>query len=119
MTTHTTPAAQATAFPEGFLWGASTSAYQVEGAWDADGKGPSVIDVRPSYPEDTTDYKVAADHYHRYAEDVELFGQIGLRRTVLDRLDPIIPDGDPVECRGSPSSTVSSTRCSRWALSRS
>ena len=71
MTTHTTPAAQATAFPEGFLWGASTSAYQVEGAWDADGKGPSVIDVRPSNPEGTTDYKVAADHYHRYAEDVE------------------------------------------------
>ena len=102
MTTHTTPAAQATAFPEGFLWGASTSAYQVEGAWDADGKGPSVIDVRPSYPEGTTDYKVAADHYHRYAEDVELFGQIGLRAYRFSiAWTRIIPDGDgPVNAEG-------------------
>ncbi len=102
MTTHATSAAQATAFPEGFLWGASTSAYQVEGAWDADGKGPSVIDVRPSYPEGTTDYKVAADHYHRYAEDVELFGQIGLRAYRFSiAWTRIIPDGDgPVNAEG-------------------
>ena len=66
------------AFPEGFLWSGSTSAYQVEGAWDEDGKGPSVIDVRESYPEGTTDYTVASDHYHRFAEDVELFAELGL-----------------------------------------
>lgn len=66
-------------FPEGFLWGASTSAYQVEGAWDEDGKGPSVQDVRTNIPEGTTDFKVAADHYHRYAEDVALMGEIGLK----------------------------------------
>ena len=66
-------------FPADFLWGASTSAYQVEGGWDADGKGPSVIDARTHYPEGTTDYKVASDHYHRWAEDVELFAELGLK----------------------------------------
>lgn len=66
-------------FPSDFLWGASTSAYQVEGGWDADGKGPSVIDARTHFPEGTTDYTVASDHYHRYAEDVELFAELGLK----------------------------------------
>lgn len=71
--------AQPKPFPEDFLWGASTSAYQVEGAWDEDGKGPSVQDARTEFPEGTTDYKVAADHYHRYEEDVRLMGEIGLK----------------------------------------
>lgn len=60
-------------FPADFLWGASTSAYQVEGAWNEDGKGPSVIDARREYPEGTTDFKVASDHYHRYKEDIAMF----------------------------------------------
>ncbi|OAT71236.1 glycoside hydrolase family 1 protein [Parageobacillus thermoglucosidasius] len=66
-------------FPENFLWGASTSAYQVEGAWNEDGKGPSVIDMRDNYPEGTTDFKVASDHYHRYKEDIALFAEMGLK----------------------------------------
>ncbi len=49
------------AFPNDFLWGASTSAYQVEGAYDEDGKGMSVQDVHQP-PEGTTDFKVASDH---------------------------------------------------------
>ncbi|WP_298134828.1 glycoside hydrolase family 1 protein [Micropruina sp.] len=82
-------------FPEGFLWGASTSAYQVEGGWDADGKGPSVQDLRTHFPEGTTDYKVAADHYHRYAEDVALMGEIGLKAYRFSiAWTRIIPDGD-------------------------
>lgn len=66
-------------FPSDFLWGASTSAYQVEGGWNEDGKGPSIVDVRTEFPEGTTDFTVAADHYHRYAEDVELFAELGLK----------------------------------------
>ncbi|WP_028991602.1 glycoside hydrolase family 1 protein [Thermoanaerobacter thermocopriae] len=65
-------------FPRNFLWGASTSAYQVEGAWNEDGKGPSVIDMK-KYPEGTSDFKVASDHYHRYKEDIALFAEMGLK----------------------------------------
>ncbi|MGY3717891.1 glycoside hydrolase family 1 protein [Sutcliffiella cohnii] len=65
-------------FPTNFLWGASTSAYQVEGAWNTDGKGPSVIDIK-RIPEGTTDYKVASDHYNRYKEDVALMAEMGFK----------------------------------------
>lgn len=65
-------------FPEKFLWGASTSAYQVEGAWNEDGKGLSVIDMC-EHPKGTADFKVASDHYHRYKEDVKLFADMGLK----------------------------------------
>lgn len=82
-------------FPPEFLWSASTSAYQVEGAWDEDGKGPSVIDIRDSYPPGTTDYKVASDHYHRFAEDVALFAELGLKAYRFSiAWTRIIPDGD-------------------------
>ncbi len=69
---------QISPFPADFLWGASTSAYQVEGGWDADGKGPSVIDVRPRHSDDVADFRVASDHYHRFREDVALFAELGL-----------------------------------------
>lgn len=59
------------------LWGASTSAYQVEGGYNQDGKGLSVQDVK-TVPEGTSDYKVAADHYNRFAEDVALFQELGM-----------------------------------------
>ncbi|MFC0233869.1 glycoside hydrolase family 1 protein [Vagococcus entomophilus] len=65
-------------FPKNFLWGASTSAYQVEGGWNQDGKEPSVQDIRKPVP-DTTDFKVASDHYNRYKEDVKLFKELGLK----------------------------------------
>lgn len=71
--------AQLKPFPKNFFWGASTSAYQVEGAWNKDGKGPSVIDAREKYPEDTTDFKVASDHYHNYKEDVALMAEMGFK----------------------------------------
>lgn len=82
-------------FPENFLWSGSTSAYQVEGAWDEDGKGPSVIDVRQDYPPGTTDFKVTSDHYHRFAEDVALFAELGLKAYRFSiAWTRIVPDGD-------------------------
>ncbi len=66
------------AFPTGFLWGASTSAYQAEGAWDEDGKSPSIID-QYEHPKEYADFKVASDHYHRYKEDIRLFAELGLK----------------------------------------
>ena len=82
-------------FDEDFLWGASTSAYQVEGAWDEDGKGPSVQDARTELPEGTTDFTVAADHYHHVEEDVALMKAIGLKAYRFSvAWTRIVPDGD-------------------------
>ncbi len=65
-------------FPKDFLWGASTSAYQVEGASLEDGKGPSCQDVK-TVPEGTSDLKVCADQYHRYKEDIALMAEMGFK----------------------------------------
>jgi beta-glucosidase len=79
----TTPSSnEARTFPSGFLWGAATAAYQIEGAAREDGRGPSVWDtfshtagkVRGG---DTGD--VACDFYHRYEDDIELMANIGLQ----------------------------------------
>ncbi|MET7749764.1 GH1 family beta-glucosidase [Micromonospora sp. NPDC005367] len=68
-------------FPPGFVWGASTSAYQIEGAVKEDGRGESVWDTFSRTPGrtrngDTGD--VAADHYRRYREDLDLMRDLGL-----------------------------------------
>jgi beta-glucosidase len=67
--------------PQGFLWGASTSAYQVEGAVAEDGRGPSIWDRRCRTRNGVTDGSsgdVAADHYHRYPEDIALMREMGV-----------------------------------------
>lgn len=61
-----------------FLWGASTSAYQVEGANLTDGKGPSVQDVKKVL-EGTSELDVCADFYHRYKEDIALMAEMGFK----------------------------------------
>ncbi len=68
-------------FPEGFIWGTTTSSYQIEGAWNEDGKGESLWDyvchnLGIVANGDTGD--VACDHYHRYREDVALMKKMGL-----------------------------------------
>jgi len=68
-------------FPQNFIWGCSTSAYQFEGAWNEDGKGVSIWDTFTHIPgkivnDETGD--VAIDHYHRYKEDVGVMKELGL-----------------------------------------
>jgi beta-glucosidase len=70
------------AFPKGFLWGSATSAYQIEGAWNEDGKGPSIWDVFcliPGKVNGGDNGQVACDHYHRFREDVALMKAMGLK----------------------------------------
>ncbi|QBQ07767.1 6-phospho-beta-glucosidase [Spiroplasma gladiatoris] len=83
-------------FPKDFLWGASTSAYQFEGAYNVDGKGLSVQDfIGKHYPKDITDFKVTSDHYHRYKEDVEMMAKMGLKAYRFSiAWTRIIPDGN-------------------------
>lgn len=69
-------------FPEGFLWGSASAAYQVEGAWNEDGKGRSNWDEFVRIPGKTfkgTNGDVAVDHYHRFLEDVRLMAEMGLK----------------------------------------
>lgn len=84
-------------FPKDFLWGGATAAFQVEGAWDKDGKGISIMDVQ--VPEDgDTDFKVAIDHYNRYKEDIKLFAEIGLKAYRFSISWPrIFPNGNDPE----------------------
>lgn len=69
-------------FPAHFLWGSASASYQVEGAWDEDGKGPSIWDQFVRIPGKTfkgTTGDLAVDHYHRYKEDVQLMAEMGLK----------------------------------------
>ena len=69
-------------FPEGFLWGSASAAYQVEGAWQEDGKGITNWDEFVRIPGKTfkaTTGDIAIDHYHRYEEDIALMAEMGLK----------------------------------------
>jgi beta-glucosidase len=71
-----------TTFPKGFLWGAATSSYQIEGAAHTDGRGPSIWDVfckTPGKVANGDNGDVANDHYNRYPEDVALMKELGLQ----------------------------------------
>jgi 6-phospho-beta-glucosidase len=83
-------------FPKEFFWGGATSAFQVEGAWNEDGKGISVMDEQ--VPDDgDTDFRVAIDHYHRYKEDIALFAELGLKAYRFSISWPrIFPNGNDV-----------------------
>ncbi|MFF0966243.1 GH1 family beta-glucosidase [Streptomyces sp. NPDC003703] len=75
------PEAQNVSFPPSFLWGAATSAYQIEGAVRENGRTPSIWDTFSHTPGATADGDTgdtAVDHYHRYRDDVALMARLGL-----------------------------------------
>ena len=96
MTTTASGTGGALPFPEGFAWGVSTAAYQIEGAPDADGKGPSTWDTFSHVPgnvhgDDTGD--IACDSYRRYPEDVGLIASLGLNAYRLSISWPRVQPG--------------------------
>src|SRR3954463_9912415 len=99
------PALAGITFPDGFVWGAATASYQIEGAVREDGRGPSIWDTFSRTPGrvhagNTGD--VACDHYHRYPEDVALMADLGLASYRFSVAWPRIqPDGTgPGNTRG-------------------
>jgi beta-glucosidase len=84
-------------FPSDFVWGTATAAYQIEGAWNEDGKGENIWDRFSHTPNkidngDTGD--VACNHYHRWREDIGLMKEIGLRAYRFSlSWSRVLPDG--------------------------
>ncbi len=69
-------------FPEGFIWGTATSSYQIEGAYNEDGKGLSNWDIfshKKGKIKDGTTGDVACDHYHNYKDDIKLMKELGYK----------------------------------------
>lgn len=84
-------------FPPGFLWGAATAAYQIEGAATEDGRTESIWDAfarRPGAVAGGEDGSVACDHYHRWPEDLDLLRRLGLGSYRFSvSWDRVRPDG--------------------------
>lgn len=94
-------------FPDDFKWGSSTNAQQFEGGSTEGGKGPSIADVRGAgvggadADAGFADFGTASDHYHRFAEDIELYGEIGFQiyrfTMAWSRIFPNGNDAEPNE----------------------
>ena len=85
-----------TVFEKDFLWGASTSAFQVEGACEEDGKGLSAADTASFANSDKyADTRTACDFYHHYQEDIAMMAELGLKSYRFSiNWTRILPNGD-------------------------
>jgi beta-glucosidase len=87
-------------FPDGFLWGTTTAAYPIEGAWNEDDKSPSIWDTfcrQPGKIRRGENAKVATDHYHRYLDEVRLMAELGLEAYCFSvAWSRVIPQGTSV-----------------------
>ncbi|MBA4380314.1 MAG: beta-glucosidase [Anaerolinea sp.] len=88
---------QTLTFPKHFVWGVAASAYQIEGAWNEDGKGPSIWDTFSHTPGKITNGEtgdLSIDHYHRYKEDVALMAELGIQTYRFSVAWPrVLPEG--------------------------
>jgi beta-glucosidase len=84
-------------FPYDFAWGAATASYQIEGAWNEDGKGESIWDRFSHTPGNITNSDtgdVACDHYHRFRDDIALMRQLNLKAYRFSIAWPrVLPNG--------------------------
>ena len=84
-------------FPKDFKWGAASAAYQIEGAYNEDGKGLNIWDVfakKPGVVAHGESGDVACDHYHRFLDDIALMKKIGIKYYRFSMSwARIIPDG--------------------------
>jgi beta-glucosidase len=91
-------------FPTGFVWGAATASFQIEGATTVDGRTDSIWDEfcrRPGAVANGDTGEPAADHYRRYGEDVELMSSLGLGAYRFSVAWPRVrPDGGPLNVAG-------------------
>jgi beta-glucosidase len=97
-------AAPNASFPSGFVWGASTSAYQIEGAVREDGRGPSIWDTYAHTPGKIADGStgdVACDHYHRFADDIDWVAKGGFNAYRFSIAWPrVFPGGEALNAKG-------------------
>nr|WPM03620.1 glycoside hydrolase family 1 [Phyllotreta armoraciae] len=85
-------------FPPDFIFSAATSAYQVEGGWNEDGKSPSIWDTtvhnNPAFIDDTSNGDIACDSYHKIEEDVAILKELGVTHYRLSiAWTRILPNG--------------------------
>jgi beta-glucosidase len=112
-------------FPEGFLWGTATASYQVEGAWNEDGKGESIWDRfthTPGKVRGGVTGDIACDQYHRYRQDIALAKRLNQKSQRFSiswpRIQPIGTGAPPSQQHGWCRQTISCHSTPGWSANK-